>query len=103
MSTLPNLPLHQSSQSDIDEIENLIHASVLSSSATILPACPPSPPCASIPLATTFPFHFSTYNHQQQWKEKKKKKTTTNTTFPFLFQHSHHRVNCSRTARFLKP
>ncbi|XP_038983808.1 uncharacterized protein LOC103720424 isoform X1 [Phoenix dactylifera] len=48
-------PLHHSSQSDIDEIENLINDSVQSGPATVLPACPPSPPRASIPVSS-FPF-----------------------------------------------
>ncbi|KAJ6759326.1 GOLGI MEMBRANE PROTEIN YIP1 [Salix koriyanagi] len=38
------IPLHASSQSDIDEIENLINTSIQSSSSTVLPARPPSPP-----------------------------------------------------------
>uniref|UniRef100_A0A7N0RGL3 Protein YIP n=1 Tax=Kalanchoe fedtschenkoi TaxID=63787 RepID=A0A7N0RGL3_KALFE len=49
MSHGDSIPLHISSQSDIDEIENLIHASVQSGPATVLPARPPSPPRASIP------------------------------------------------------
>ncbi|KAE8656894.1 Cation efflux family protein isoform 1 [Hibiscus syriacus] len=47
------VPLHPSSQSDIDEIENLINASVQSGPATVLPARPPSPPRASIPVSST--------------------------------------------------
>ncbi|KAK8551083.1 hypothetical protein V6N13_119573 [Hibiscus sabdariffa] len=47
------IPLHPSSQSDIDEIENLINASVQSGPATVLPARPPSPPRASIPVSST--------------------------------------------------
>lgn len=43
------VPLHPSSQSDIDEIENLINASP----ATVLPAYPPSPPRASIPVSSS--------------------------------------------------
>ncbi|KAE8658709.1 hypothetical protein F3Y22_tig00116970pilonHSYRG00077 [Hibiscus syriacus] len=46
------IPLHPSSQSDIDEIENLINASVQSGPATVLPARPPSPPRASIPVSS---------------------------------------------------
>lgn len=43
------IPLHASSQSDIDEIENLINASP----ATVLPARPPSPPRpATIPVSS---------------------------------------------------
>jgi hypothetical protein len=38
------IPLHASSQSDIDEIENLINSSIQSSPSTVLPARPPSPP-----------------------------------------------------------
>ncbi|KAB2081244.1 hypothetical protein ERO13_A05G113700v2 [Gossypium hirsutum] len=47
------IPLHPSSQSDIDEIENLINASVQSGPATVLPARPPSPPRASIPVSSS--------------------------------------------------
>ncbi|XP_062078631.1 protein YIP4b-like [Humulus lupulus] len=53
MSHSDTVPLHPSSQSDIDEIENLINASVQSSSATVLPARPPSPPRASIPVSSS--------------------------------------------------
>lgn len=54
MSHSDTIPLHASSQSDIDEIENLIYASP----ATVLPARPPSPPRASIPVtsSTSSPF-----------------------------------------------
>uniref|UniRef100_A0A1D1XW67 Protein YIP n=1 Tax=Anthurium amnicola TaxID=1678845 RepID=A0A1D1XW67_9ARAE len=51
MSHGDTIPLHASSQSDIDEIENLINASVQSGPATVLPARPPSPPRASIPVS----------------------------------------------------
>ncbi|KAL6616439.1 hypothetical protein ACP70R_038709 [Stipagrostis hirtigluma subsp. patula] len=48
------IPLHPSSaQSDMDEIESLIHAAP--SPATVLPARPPSPPRASIPVASSPP------------------------------------------------
>ncbi|XP_061994034.1 protein YIP4b-like [Rosa rugosa] len=47
------VPLHPSSQSDIDEIENLINASVQSGPTTVLPAKPPSPPRASIPVSSS--------------------------------------------------
>ncbi|XVF23213.1 hypothetical protein REPUB_Repub13aG0017600 [Reevesia pubescens] len=47
------IPLHASSQSDIDEIENLINVSVQSGPATVLPARPPSPPRASIPVSSS--------------------------------------------------
>ncbi|KAH9613323.1 hypothetical protein KSS87_020323 [Heliosperma pusillum] len=49
------IPLHGSSQSDIDEIENLINSSITSSSSSsipVLPARPPSPPRASIPVVS---------------------------------------------------
>ncbi|KAG6539280.1 protein YIP4b-like [Zingiber officinale] len=47
------IPLHHSSaQSDIDEIEDLINSG--SFSATVLPARPPSPPRASIPVSHSF-------------------------------------------------
>lgn len=47
------VPLNQSSQSDIDEIENLMNYSVQSGPATVLPARPPSPPRASIPVSSS--------------------------------------------------
>ncbi|GAV59590.1 Yip1 domain-containing protein [Cephalotus follicularis] len=53
MSHGDTIPLHPSSQSDIDEIENLINASVQSGPARVLPARPPSPPRASIPISTS--------------------------------------------------
>lgn len=56
MSHSDTVPLHQSSQSDIDEIENLINASVQSAPARVLPARPPSPPRASIPVVSSSPF-----------------------------------------------
>uniref|UniRef100_A0A0D9WGZ3 Protein YIP n=1 Tax=Leersia perrieri TaxID=77586 RepID=A0A0D9WGZ3_9ORYZ len=47
------IPLHPSSaQSDMDEIESLIHEAP---SSTVLPARPPSPPRASIPVSTSPP------------------------------------------------
>ncbi|KMT03786.1 hypothetical protein BVRB_8g189310 [Beta vulgaris subsp. vulgaris] len=50
------IPLHSTSQSDIDEIENLIHSSLHSTPSSVLPAAhPPSPPRASIP-ASPSPF-----------------------------------------------
>ncbi|XP_062165294.1 protein YIP4a-like [Alnus glutinosa] len=58
MSHGDTIPLHQSSQSDIDEIENLINASVQSGPATVLPARPPSPPRASIPVVSSSPSPF---------------------------------------------
>ncbi|KAI9125456.1 hypothetical protein K1719_002874 [Acacia pycnantha] len=45
------IPLNQSSQSDIDEIENLIRASVQSGPSTVPAARLPSPPRASIPIS----------------------------------------------------
>ncbi|CAL5376633.1 unnamed protein product [Camellia sinensis] len=53
MSHGDTIPLHASSQSDIDEIENLIHASVQSGPSTVLPARPPSPTRASIPVSSS--------------------------------------------------
>ncbi|KAL6977732.1 Protein YIP4b [Sarracenia purpurea var. burkii] len=53
MSHSDTIPLHSTSQSDIDEIENLINASVQSGPATVLPARPPSPPRASIPVSSS--------------------------------------------------
>ncbi|XP_047332866.1 protein YIP4b-like [Impatiens glandulifera] len=49
MSHGDTIPLHSSSQSDIDEIENLIY----SNPSTVLPARPPSPPRASIPVSSS--------------------------------------------------
>ncbi|XP_047946455.1 protein YIP4a-like [Salvia hispanica] len=51
MSYSDTVPLHPSSQSDIDEIENLIHSNPL----PVLPARPPSPPRASIPVSSAPP------------------------------------------------
>lgn len=45
------VPLHSTSQSDIDEIENLINSQPYPS--TVLPARPPSPPRASIPISSS--------------------------------------------------
>lgn len=53
MSHSDTIPLHSSSQSDIDEIENLINASVQSAPATVLPARPPSPQRPSIPVSSS--------------------------------------------------
>ncbi|KAL2338630.1 hypothetical protein Fmac_013076 [Flemingia macrophylla] len=52
MSHGDTIPLHPSSQSDIDEIENLINASVHQS---VPSARPPSPPRASIPVSVSAP------------------------------------------------
>ncbi|KZV29575.1 Integral membrane Yip1 family protein [Dorcoceras hygrometricum] len=51
MSHSDTIPLNSSSQSDIDEIENLIN----SYPSTVLPARPPSPPRASIPVSSAPP------------------------------------------------
>ncbi|KZV14834.1 hypothetical protein F511_39150 [Dorcoceras hygrometricum] len=51
MSHSDTIPLNPSSQSDIDEIENLIN----SYPTSVLPARPPSPPRASIPVSSTPP------------------------------------------------
>ncbi|XP_073014784.1 protein YIP4b-like [Primulina eburnea] len=51
MSHSDTIPLNSSSQSDIDEIENLINYYPTS----VLPARPPSPPRASIPVSSTPP------------------------------------------------
>ncbi|KAI3446648.1 hypothetical protein Pfo_003313 [Paulownia fortunei] len=48
MSHSDTIPLHPSSQSDIDEIESLIN----SYPSSVLPARPPSPPRASIPISS---------------------------------------------------
>ncbi|KAL6532817.1 Protein YIP4a [Orobanche gracilis] len=48
MSQRETTPLHASSQSDIDEIENLIN----SYQSAVLPARPPSPPRVSIPVSS---------------------------------------------------
>ncbi|CAN4103737.1 unnamed protein product [Withania somnifera] len=49
MSHGNTIPLHSTSQSDIDEIENLIYANP----STVLPARPPSPPRAAIPVSSS--------------------------------------------------
>lgn len=55
MSHGDTIPLHSSSaQSDMDEIESLIHAAP-PSAAAVLPARPPSPPRASIPVSSSPP------------------------------------------------
>ncbi|KAH7859409.1 hypothetical protein Vadar_000718 [Vaccinium darrowii] len=51
MSHGDTIPLHSTSQSDIDEIENLIHSTLQSGPATVLPARPPSPP--RIPVSSS--------------------------------------------------
>ncbi|KAL8460194.1 hypothetical protein ACS0TY_031144 [Phlomoides rotata] len=51
MSHNDTIPLHPSSQSDIDEIENLIS----SYPSSVLPARPASPPRASIPVSSNPP------------------------------------------------
>ncbi|KAG0501705.1 hypothetical protein HPP92_001777 [Vanilla planifolia] len=48
MSNADTIPLHPSSQSNINEIENLMFDSVLSVPVTVVPEIPPSPPRASI-------------------------------------------------------
>nr|XP_018673755.1 PREDICTED: protein YIPF6 homolog isoform X2 [Musa acuminata subsp. malaccensis] len=53
MSHGDSIPFHSSSQSDIDEIENLINSDALS--ATVPTARPPSPPRASFPSAALAP------------------------------------------------
>ncbi|KAK8966638.1 hypothetical protein KSP40_PGU011417 [Platanthera guangdongensis] len=53
MSHGDTIPLHPSSQSDIDEIENLIYDSVPSGPATVLPARPRSPPRSAIPVSSS--------------------------------------------------
>ncbi|XP_009419402.2 protein YIP4b-like [Musa acuminata AAA Group] len=53
MSHGDTIPVHSSSQSDIDEIENLINSDALS--VTVPPARPPSPPRASFPSAALAP------------------------------------------------
>ncbi|KAJ8499192.1 hypothetical protein OPV22_009744 [Ensete ventricosum] len=58
MSYGDTIPLHPSSQSDIDEIENLINAGA--HSATVLPARAPSPSRASIPVSHS-PFPLPPY------------------------------------------
>ncbi|CAK9169428.1 unnamed protein product [Ilex paraguariensis] len=49
MSRSDAIPIHQSSQSDIDEIENLINYGP----STVLPARLPSPPRAQIPISSS--------------------------------------------------
>ncbi|PIA42059.1 hypothetical protein AQUCO_02100125v1 [Aquilegia coerulea] len=64
------VPLHPSSQSDIDEIENLIHESVQSGPSTVLPARPPSPPRASIPVSSS-PFISSNLSQPSNYQKPK--------------------------------
>lgn len=45
--------LHASSQSDMDEIENLIQASVQAGPTTVLPARLPAPPQVQIPVSSS--------------------------------------------------
>ncbi|CAL9074553.1 unnamed protein product [Musa textilis] len=58
MSYGDTIPLHPSSQSDIDEVENLINAGA--HSATVLPVRPPSPSRASITVSHS-PFPLPPY------------------------------------------
>ncbi|KAM3325781.1 protein YIP4b [Capsicum chacoense] len=67
MSHGDTIPLHSTSQSDIDEIENLIYVNP----STVLPARPPSPPRAAIPVSSS-PFMPSNLRPQPP--------TTTTTT-----------------------
>ncbi|XP_010467723.1 PREDICTED: protein YIPF6 homolog [Camelina sativa] len=53
MSQGDTVPLHPSSQSDIDEIENLINESIQSGPGTVLAARPPSPTRPSIPVSSS--------------------------------------------------
>ncbi|CAH8322560.1 unnamed protein product [Eruca vesicaria subsp. sativa] len=55
MSHNDTIPLYQSSQSDIDEIENMMNQEFQSGPGTVLPARPPSPIRPSIPV-TSSPF-----------------------------------------------
>ncbi|KAJ0251735.1 Protein YIP4b [Hirschfeldia incana] len=55
MSHNDTVPLYQSSQSDIDEIENMMSEGFQSGPGTVLPARPPSPIRPSIPV-TSSPF-----------------------------------------------
>ncbi|KAG7017130.1 Protein YIPF6, partial [Cucurbita argyrosperma subsp. argyrosperma] len=63
MSHSDTIPLHQSSQSDIDEIENLINASVQTGPTTVLAARSPSPPRASIPVSSSPFLHSNLPSH----------------------------------------
>ncbi|KAL8152496.1 hypothetical protein V2J09_010256 [Rumex salicifolius] len=47
------IPLHPSSQSDIDEIEDLINSSIQTAPSSVPSARSPSPPRASIPVSST--------------------------------------------------
>ncbi|RID50705.1 hypothetical protein BRARA_H01412 [Brassica rapa] len=53
MSHNDTIPLYQSSQSDIDEIENMMNAGFQSGPGTVLPARPPSPIRPSIPVSSS--------------------------------------------------
>ncbi|KAF5193199.1 Yipf6 [Thalictrum thalictroides] len=70
MSHNDTVPLHPSSQSDIDEIENLINESVQLGPSTVLPARPPSPPRASIPVSSS-PFISSNIPQPSNYQKPK--------------------------------
>lgn len=53
MSHNDTIPLYQSSQSDIDEIENMMNDGFQSGPGTVLPARPPSPIRPSIPVSSS--------------------------------------------------
>ncbi|CAF1712053.1 protein YIP4b-like [Brassica napus] len=53
MSHNDTIPLYQSSQSDIDEIENMMNGGLQSGPGTVLPARPPSPIRPSIPVSSS--------------------------------------------------
>ncbi|KAL0698206.1 hypothetical protein Bca4012_054328 [Brassica carinata] len=53
MSHNDTIPLYQSSQSDIDEIESMMNGGFQSGPGTVLPARPPSPTRPSIPVSSS--------------------------------------------------
>ena len=71
MSHSDTIPLHQSSQSDIDEIENLINASVQTGPTTVLAARSPSPPRASIPVSSSPFLHSNLPSHPTKSSNQK--------------------------------
>ncbi|KAF9589440.1 hypothetical protein IFM89_023758 [Coptis chinensis] len=81
MSHNDTVPLHPSSQSDIDEIENLIHASIQSNQQTsVLPAKPPQR--ASIPVSSSSSSPFISSNIQPTTPNYQKPQAQTQIPIP---------------------
>ncbi|KAF6151794.1 hypothetical protein GIB67_010368 [Kingdonia uniflora] len=104
MSHGDTVPLHPSSQSDIDEIENLINISAHSS---VLPAKPQSPPRASIPISSS-PFISSnipqpSYQPQQQQQQSKPKPQSQSLPVPPVLPISNISPNSNGMSGFGSP